>query len=61
MSPGTVKVIPVDSSNSNDATLIKEGLLVYFSPYTNGAGFEEQYNIVVPYNQLREAGVSLLI
>lgn len=30
--------------------LIKEGLLVYYHAYTIGAGFEGEYNVVIPYD-----------
>ena len=39
--------------------LIKEGLLMYFHPYSIGVGFEGQYNVVIPFNQLEKEGVTL--
>lgn len=39
--------------------LIKEGLLIYFYPDNIGYGYEGQYNIIFPYEQLRENGINL--
>lgn len=39
--------------------LVKEGLLIYFYPYNIGYGYEGQYNIIFPYEQLKENGISL--
>ena len=46
--------------NISGVAFVEEGLLVYFLPYTIGYGYEGQYNIVLPYKQLKENGIQLV-
>ncbi len=46
--------------NISGVALVKEGLLVYFLPYTIGCGAEGQYNVILPYKQLKENGIHLV-
>lgn len=48
-------------SNCTGVALVKEGLLVYYHPYTIGAGFEDQYNVIFPYSQLKKEGITIKI
>lgn len=41
--------------------LVKEGLLIYFHPYTIGVGSEGQYNVVIPYGQLEKNGINIVL
>lgn len=47
--------------NIDGIALIKEGLLVYFHSYNIGCGAEGQYNIVLPYRQLKENNIILKV
>ena len=41
--------------------LVKEGLIVYFHPYTIGCGAEGQYNVIFPYSQLKRDHIQIKI
>lgn len=47
--------------NINGIALIKEGLLIYFYPDNIGYGYEGQYNVVLPYKQLKKNGINLRV
>ncbi len=41
--------------------LLNEGLVVYFHPYTIGSGAEGQYNALIPYEELKNENIRLLL
>ena len=47
--------------NCSGVALIEEGLLFYYCPYTIGAGYEGQYNVVISYEQLKKSGINITI
>lgn len=48
-------------SQMDGCALLKEGLLIYYYPYTIGFGADGQFNAVIPYEVLKKNGIKLKV